>query len=103
MNQNVRTSRLSGRNVNEAECYPVPIEKKTDRKIEAGVVVSQNGEYRGTEPSHFLEGREVAKIPEMPDLVGRPETLGLTHREGPVRVCDHRDVHHPGTMTQMHI
>jgi hypothetical protein len=103
MNQNVRTRRPSGRNVNEAEFYPVSIQEKPDRKIKPDVVISQHGEYRGTEPANAIEGRKVTKISEVPDLVRRPEALGLTCREGPVRVRDHRDVHCSGTMTQMHI
>jgi hypothetical protein len=91
--QEVGSSDARRRNVYQKERFPQTLEKKASGQIEAPVIVAKHAEKW---PAHGLDRfkrRLVAKIPEMPDLIGLPQFSGDGGWKLPVRIGNYGNEH----------
>ncbi len=68
--EKIRAPGTRRRDVDEAEGFPSPLEQQPRWQIQAPVVVAQHAIEGSPRRLDRTEGRQVAKIAQMPDLVG---------------------------------
>ena len=93
VNQKVRPTGRTGRNVDQVERFSSPLQQQADRKIQTIIVVPQNGLDGRSDFAHSRERRKVAKIAQVPDFIGGSQIAQYLHRKRPVGVGDDCNAH----------
>ena len=91
--QEVGSSDARRRNVHEKERFPQTLKKKALGQIEAPVIVAKHAKKWPAHGFDCFKRCLVAKIPEMPDLIGPLQFLGDGGWKLPVSIGNYGDEH----------
>ncbi len=64
---------LPGRDMNQIKGFPASLKDQASGKIQPEIVVAQDAFKRPADRPHSRERGQIAKVAEVPDLIGFPE------------------------------